>query len=435
MWRKAIVDLGKWKNSIDRKPLILRGARQVGKTWLMKDFAKKNYKHHIYINFDEDVDIGSIFKSNKDPRHIMELLSVAVRRIIQPETTLIILDEIQECPEALNSLKYFYEQANEYHIIAAGSMLGTLLAQPKSYPVGMVDLLDIHPLDFSEFLRAADENLYNYYLNISLGMEVEEIFHNRLLEFLDYYYIVGGMPECVMAWTKDRNLVRVTHLQKNLLTLYEGDFSKYNGKINSGRILMVFRSIVSQLAKPNEKFMYGAIRNGARARDFEEAIEWLVSDGILERVYNVSQVKHPLTAYAKLDHFKLFMFDTGLLKVMAGTDNGAILLHKSFQFKGPLTENFVLQQLRAGEDVLPYYYADKTMELDFVVQSKDVAIPVEVKAGEDKSSPSFKRFLKENPEGMGLRYSRRGLLKNGQIINLPLYLAGREKVVLENANI
>lgn len=429
MWRKAIVDLENWMNSTDRKPLILRGARQVGKTWLMRDFAKKNYKHYIYINFDEDMDVGSIFKSNKDPKRIVELLSLVTGKEIWPEDTLIILDEVQECSEALNSLKYFYEQANEYHIIAAGSMLGTLLAQPKSYPVGMVDLLDIRPLDFSEFLRATEESLYNYYKSVSLTQEVEEIFHKRLLEVLDYYYIVGGMPECVNAWIKDKNLARVTQLQKNLLTLYEGDFSKYNGKINSGRILMVFRSIVSQLAKPNEKFMYGAIRNGARARDFEEAIEWLVSAGMLERIYNVSQVQHPLAVYAKLDYFKLFMFDTGLLKTMAGVDNTAVLLHKPFQFKGPLTENFVLQQLRASSELTPCYYADKTMELDFVVQIKDIVMPVEVKAGEDKSSPSFKRFLKENPESVGLRYSRRGLLKNGQIYNLPLYLAGQEKLI------
>lgn len=429
MWRRAIVEMQKWKDSKDRKPLVLRGARQVGKTWLMKDFAKKFYKNYVYVNFDEEPDICSVFEGNKNPKRIVEYLSAVEGTMIEPGKTLIIFDEIQECPEALNSLKYFFEQACEYHIVAAGSMLGTLLAQPKSYPVGMVDLLDIYPLDFGEFLHATEGNLYDYFSSISLSDGVKDYFHKRFLEMLDFYYLVGGMPECVFSWSKDKDLQKVLKIQRNLLKLYESDFSKYNGKINSGRILMVFRSIVSQLAKPNEKFMYGSIRSGARARDFKEAIEWLVSAGMLERVYNVSQPKYPLAPYAKLEHFKLFLFDTGLLKVMAEVDNASILLNKPFQFKGPLTENFVLQQLRSGGCLMPYYYADKNMEIDFVVQHGDNVVPVEVKSGEDKSSPSFKRFLKDNQDSVGWRYSRRGLMKNGQILNLPLYLAGREDLI------
>ena len=251
-----------------------------------------------------------------------------------------IFDEIQECPEALNTLKYFKEKANEYHVIAAGSLLGTLLAEPKSYPVGMVNLLDIYPLTFDEFLDATDTVLFSYYESIRKNRQIEEIFHNRLLDAYNNYLIIGGMPECVSSWVEYRDPAKISQIQRELVEIYENDFSKHNGKVNAGRILMVFRSIVSQLAKPNEKFMYGAVREGGRARDFEEAIEWLVSAGILNRVYNVSKMEHPLSAFDKLGQFKLFVFDTGLLKHMAGIDNSAILLKSDYQFKGPLKTMF-----------------------------------------------------------------------------------------------
>ena len=272
MERKAIQELLAWKNSTDRKPLVLKGARQVGKTWLMKEFGKNYYKSHVYFNFDEEDELKSIFEANKNPQRIIELLSLIAGVKIEPERTLIIFDEIQECPEALNALKYFKEKANEYHVIAAGSLLGTLLAQPKSYPVGMVNLLDLYPLTFDEFLEATDPPLYTYYADIQKGQEIEDIFHTRLLEAYNYYLIIGGMPECVASWVKYKDPARVSQIQRELIEVYENDFSKHNGKVNSGRILMVFRSIVSQLAKPNEKFMYGAVREGGRARDFEEAI-------------------------------------------------------------------------------------------------------------------------------------------------------------------
>ena len=229
------------------------------------------------------------------------------------------------------------EKANEYHVIAAVSLLGTLLAQPKSYPVGMVNLLDITPLTFDEFLDATDKSLFEFYQSITKEQQIEEIFHNRLMEAYNNYLIIGGMPECVSSWIKYKDPTKISQIQ-----IYENDFSKHNGKVNSGRILMVFRSIVTQLAKSNEKFMYGAVREGAIARDFEEAIEWLVSAGMLNRVYNISKLEHPLSAFEKLDQFKLFVFDTGLLKHMAGIDNSAILLKADYQFKGPLTENYVL---------------------------------------------------------------------------------------------
>mgnify|MGYP001339170571 FL=1 len=268
------------------------------------------YESYVYFNFDEEDELRSIFEANKNPNRIIELLSMIAGAKILPEKTLVIFDEIQECPEALNTLKYFKEKANDYHVIAAGSLLGTLLAKPKSYPVDMVNLLDIYPLTFDEFLAATDEALFAYYETIQKEQHIEEIFHNRLLEAYNNYLIIGGMPECVSSWVKYKDPAKVSQIQRELLEIYENDFSKHNGKVNNGRILMVFRSIVAQLAKPNEKFMYGAVREGGRARDFEEAIEWLVSAGMLNRVYNVSKMEHPLSAFDKLDQFKLFVFDT-----------------------------------------------------------------------------------------------------------------------------
>ena len=430
MKRNAINALIQWKSSEDRKPMVLKGARQVGKTWLMKEFGQSCYQHTIYFNFDEEDELKSIFETNKSPQRIIELLSMIAGEKILPGETLVIFDEIQECPAALNALKYFKEKASEYHVISAGSLPGTLLAQPKSYPVGMVNLLDLTPLTFDEFLEATDPALYGYYCSIQKEQPIEEIFHNRLTEAYHYYLIIGGMPECVASWIRHKDPAKIAQIQRELIEIYENDFSKHNGKVNSGRILMVFRSIVSQLAKANEKFMYGAVREGGRARDFEEAIEWLVSAGMLNRVYNVSKMEHPLAAFDKLDQFKLFVFDTGLLKQMAGIDNSAILLKSDYQFKGPLTENYVLQQLRGQFDVEPRYYSDKNGEIDFVLQYGTEIIPIEAKGGEDKSAPSFKRYIAEHQPEHALRFSRRGYRKDGAITNLPLYLARKTRELL-----
>lgn len=430
MKRSTIQNLIDWKSSEDRKPMVLKGARQVGKTWLMKEFGQNCYDSFVYFNFDEEDELKSIFEANKNPHRIIELLSMIAGEKILPGETLVIFDEIQECPEALNALKYFREKANDYHVIAAGSLLGTLLAKPKSYPVGMVNLLDIFPLTFDEFLCAVDPALYDYYAGIQKNQQIEDIFHNRLLEAYNYYLIIGGMPECVASWVRYRDPMKISQIQHELIEVYENDFSKHNGKVNSGRILMVFRSIVTQLAKPNEKFMYGAVREGGRARDFEEAIEWLVSAGMLNRVYNVSKMEHPLSAFDKLDQFKLFVFDTGLLKHMAGIDNSAILLKTDYQFKGPLTENYCLQQLRGQFEIAPRYFSDKNHEIDFALQHGTEIIPVEVKGGEDKSAPSFKKYIADQRPEYALRFSKRGYRKDGQITNLPLYLARRTKELL-----
>ena len=410
--------------------MVLKGARRVGKTWLMKEFGKNYYKSFVYFNFDEEDELKSIFETNRNPQRIIELLSMIAGEKIYPEDTMIIFDEVQECPEALNALKYFKEKANEYHVIAAGSLLGTLLAKPKSYPVGMVNLLDIFPLTFEEFLEATDAPLFAYYEGIHKEQQIEEIFHNRLLESYNNYLIIGRMPECVSSWLKHKDPAKIAQIQRELIEVYENDFSKHNGKVNSGRILMVFRSIVTQLAKSNEKFMYGAVKEGARARDFEEAIEWLVSAGMLNRIYNVSKLEHPLSAFDKLDQFKLFLFDTGLLKQMAGVDNSAILLKSTYQFKGPLTENYVLQQLRGQFEVMPRYFSSRNGEIDFVLQCGMEIIPVETKGGEDKSAPTFKKYVADNHPQYAVRFSKMGYRKDGNITNIPLYLVGKTKELL-----
>ncbi len=426
MKRKAIEQLLVWKNNADRKPLVLKGARQVGKTWLMEEFGSLYYEDTFYFNFDEEDELKSIFETNKNPYRIIELLGLIKGKKILPQKHLIIFDEVQECSGALNSLKYFCEKANEYHIISAGSLLGTLLAKPKSYPVGKVNLLNISPMTFDEFLAATDEGLYSYYNSIEKGQKIEEIFHQKLLDAYNYYLIIGGMPECVQSWITHKDPAKISCIQQELIELYENDFSKHNGKVNSGRILMVFRSLVTQLSKDNEKFIYGCVREGARAREFEEAIEWLVSAGMVLRICNVSKPEHPLKAYEQLNHFKLFMFDVGLMKHMASISNEAILLKSDYQFKGALTENYVLQQIKSLYDTEPKYYAPAaTNEIDFIVQNGMDIIPIEVKAGESVTSSSFKNYLREHKPAKAVRFSKLGYESNDSFVNMPLYLANK----------
>ena len=431
MERNALTNLIKWKKDERRKPLVLRGARQTGKTWLMKEFGRLYYKETFYFSFERDDRLKSIFEINKNPQRIIELLGLLGGKIILPQDHLIIFDEIQECPEALNALKYFCEEANEYHIVSAGSLLGTLLSKPMSFPVGKVNLLNIYPLVFDEFLAAVDEGLYGYYISINKSLRIEKIFHEKLLEAYSLYLIIGGMPECVLAWTNTKNYAEISRIQAELVTLYENDISKHHGKVNSGRILLVFRSIVTQLAKDNEKFIYGCIKEGARAREFEEAIEWLVSAGLLIRIYNVSKPEHPLNVYQQFNHFKLFMFDVGLLKFMAGISNEAVLLKSNYQFKGPLTENFILQQIRNLFDVEPKYFMQSGLiEIDFLIQNGMDIIPVEVKAGENTRSISFDNYLTDYSPVNAVKYSRLEYRKGDRFINIPLYLAGKTNELL-----
>ena len=407
--------------------MILKGARQVGKTWLMKEFGRLNYEKTFYFSFEKEEELFSIFEKNKDPYRIIEQLGFIYDDKIEGEKHLIIFDEIQECPNALNSLKYFNEEANEYHIIAAGSLLGTLLADSMTYPVGKVNLLDIYPMDFEEFLGAVQPGLLKY-IEETRPNDIIEIQHTKLIEQYHNYLIVGGMPECVSCWVSEKNSGTVAQIQKELITLYENDFAKHNKKVNAARILLVFRSLVSQLSKENEKFIYGCVKSGARAREFEESIEWLVSSGIVLRIFDVTKPEHPLKAFEDLSSFKLFFFDVGLLKYAAGVSNKDIILDTGFQFKGPLTENYCLQQLIPQFDINPHYYSPaQNYEVDFLLQNESDIIPVECKAGKNTLSASFKRYRKEQKPNLAVRFSELPYKEQDGMVNVPLYLAGQIK--------
>lgn len=420
-----------WKNNPRRKPLVLQGARQVGKTWLMKEFGRLHYEEVYYFSFDKKAKIREAFEADKDPIRIIDALGLAAGKKILPEKHLIIFDEVQECPNALNSLKYFCEEAREYHVITAGSLFGTLLAQPMSYPVGKVNLLDIYPLNFDEFLLAVDKGTHDYTANVVKEKQIKGIFHKTLSELFAYYLIIGGMPECVATWVETKDPAEVVRVQREIIKIYENDFTKHNTKVDAGRILMVFRSIVTQLAKENKKFIYGCVKEGARAREFEIAIEWLVSAGIVIRVNNVSKPEHPLKAFEELNYFKLFLLDVGLLKQMAGVSNEAILLKSDYQFKGALTENYVLQQIQDMFDVPPKYFApSSTNEIDLVVQNSMDIIPIEIKSGEAVKATSFKNYIDKYSPVNALRFSKLEYQKNDKFTSIPLYLARKTKELM-----
>lgn len=425
MYRKALLKLAEWKSSSRRKPLVLKGARQVGKTWLMKEFGRLHYEKTFYFSFEKDVELAKIFATNKDPYRIVSLLGTIKNDKIEKEKHLIIFDEIQECPDALNSLKYFCEDANDYHIVAAGSLLGTLLSEPMSYPVGKVNLLNVYPMDFEEFLGAVNPSLLKY-LEETPPQEIIEIQHTKLIDQYHDYLIVGGLPECVASWADEKNSGTVLQIQRELLSLYENDIAKHNKKIDAGRILLVFKSLVTQLSKENEKFIYGCVKQGARAREFEVAIEWLVSAGLVLRIYDVKKPESPLKVFEDFSSFKLFFFDVGLAKCAAQVENKQIVLDSDFQFKGALTENYCLQQFHSNlENTIHYYSPSQNYEVDFLLQDEMQIIPVECKAGGNVTSASFKRYRREEKPKLAIRFSTLQYKKQEDMINMPLYLACR----------
>ena len=440
MKRRIEVELLDWKRRVERKPLVLLGARQVGKTWLMENFARKNFEHAHIIDFREHPDYGSVFMGSKDPADLLPKLSAVMGRKINVKSDILVFDEIQDCNEALNSLKYFREKCPELAVVAAGSLLGVKIGRGKggarggyvaerqreTFPVGKVELLDVEPLDFVEYLEAKDSALYEYYLTIGGESPIDEVFHNKLTDALNEYLFVGGMPECVASYLEKGDPRKVEKIQRDILQLYEDDIVKYNGEIDAGKILLVLRSIVPQLAKANEKFLYDVVRTGARARGYEDAIEWLVSARIVRRVNNLSRIRYPLAAYDIRGSFKLFFLDIGLLRSMAGVSFRSIALNEDFAFKGPFVENFVVQQL-FGRMVGPVrYWAERSdREIDFVIQREDEVIPIEVKGGEDKRAPSFKSFVSTNKPLNAIRFSRRNLRRDGDFVNIPLYLVPR----------
>ena len=433
MYRKIMEKLINWKEDKDRKPLILRGARQVGKTYILKQFGKENYEGIVYCNFDHDMQLHSIFENTKDPVSILEQLSFVYGKAIVPEKTLIIFDEIQECPNALNSLKYFEEEANEYHVVSAGSLLGIRLSH-TSFPVGKVDFLDMYPMTFTEFLKADGcENLVNYMDSIKKIEKILDIFFNRLSEKLKAYFIIGGMPAVIDSWIKYKDMEKVNKIQDNILKSYESDFSKHTTNVEANRISIIWNSIPSQISKENKKFLYQVAKNGARAREYESAVNWLRDANVVNKIYNVTKPSMPLIGYNDLASFKMYLNDVGLLRKKTDLNSRVIIEgNKLFQeFKGALTENYVLQTLVAN-GLKPYYYTfDNRYEIDFIIQYQNEIIPIEVKSGESVNNTSLKVYNDINKPKTRIRFSMKNLNKDDNLINIPLFMVEYlEKLIL-----
>ena len=418
-------ELLKWKNDKNRKPLILRGARQVGKTYIIKKFGDENYEGVAYFNFDHDTELYTLFKNTKDPKRILEQLSFIYGKSILPEKTLIVFDEIQECPDALNSLKYFEEEAKDYHIISAGSLLGIRLSH-TSFPVGKVDFMDMYPMTFAEFLDADDcKNLVEYMNSIIKIENIPNIFFERLKEKLKAYFIIGGMPEVVNSWIHDKDMQKVNKLQENILRAYASDFSKHTNNTEANRISIVWNSIPSQISKENKKFLYQVAKEGARAREYESALNWLRDANIIYKVYDVTKPSMPLISYNDLSAFKIYIGDVGLLRRMTNLDSKIVVEdNKLFEeFKGALTENYIIQTL-TSIGLNPYYYTfNNRYEIDFLLQYKNEIIPIEVKSSENINNASLKVYNEKYNPKTRIRFSMRNLAKNDNFINIPLFMA------------
>lgn len=423
MKRNAIKELYEWKENNDRKPLVILGARQVGKTWLMKEFGKEAYKKCAYVNFEDNDDLRGMFEHDFDIQRIIANLQWATDVTID-EDTLIILDEIQEAPRGITALKYFQEKAPQYHVIAAGSLLGIAMHKNDSFPVGKVDFMHLYPLSFYEFLNAIGEKKMIDLLQAkdwTMLTMVRAKFEERLRQ----YYFVGGMPAAVLAFVNDGDLNKVRTIQKSIIEAYERDFSKHAPAIEVPRIRMVWHSIPSQLSKENRKFIYGMIKEGARAKDFELAIEWLKDAGLIYKVNRCKKAQLPLAAYEDFSAFKMFLSDIGLMGAMSNIPvqsllNGNMLFS---DFKGALTEQFVLQQMKTNQSLSIYYWsADNSRgEIDFLVQQEEKVIPIEVKAEENLQAKSLRMFVERNPGLKGYRFSMSPYREQDWLVNYPLY--------------
>lgn len=423
MKRNAIKELYEWKENNDRKPLVILGARQVGKTWLMKEFGKEAYKKCAYVNFEDNDDLRGMFEHDFDIQRIIANLQWATDVTID-EDTLIILDEIQEAPRGITALKYFQEKAPQYHVIAAGSLLGIAMHKNDSFPVGKVDFMHLYPLSFYEFLNAIGAKKMVDLLQAkdwTMLTMVRAKFEERLRQ----YYFVGGMPAAVLAFVNDGDLNKVRTIQKSIIEAYERDFSKHAPAIEVPRIRMVWHSIPSQLSKENRKFIYGMIKEGARAKDFELAIEWLKDAGLIYKVNRCKKAQLPLAAYEDFSAFKMFLSDIGLMGAMSNIPvqsllNGNMLFS---DFKGALTEQFVLQQMQTNQSLSIYYWsADNSRgEIDFLVQQEEKVIPIEVKAEENLQAKSLRMFVERNPGLKGCRFSMSPYREQDWLVNYPLY--------------
>lgn len=424
MNRDKMIDLEAWKNRVGRKPLVVRGARQVGKTWLMKEFGHRHFEKVLYVNFEKTRRLQPLFELDFDIKRLQIALQAETGITITPENTLIIFDEIQSAPGALNALKYFYEDAPELYIIAAGSLLGVALHAHTSFPVGKVEFMDLYPMSYYEFLEAMGEKNILEILK-SNDWQLITTFKSKYIELLKQYYFVGGMPEAVSVFKKNYDFKAVRYVQKNILDAYEQDFSKHAPTELVPRIRMVWNSIPSQLAKENKKFIYGVLKEGARAKEFELAIEWLVNCGQIHKVFRAAKPSIPLKAYEDRSAFKIYLVDVGLLTAMGDIDANTLLEGNSIfnEFKGAITEQFVLQQLvNDGNNAIFYWTSERsTSELDFLVQNSGSVLPLEVKAEENLQAKSLKVFYQKYNPKISIRTSMSDYRKQDWLINLPLY--------------
>ncbi len=429
-----------WKNSPYRKPLILKGVRQVGKTWILKEFGKLYYKNIAYFNFDENKEYKQFFETTKNVERILQNLMLASGQKIEPENTLIIFDEVQDCPEVINSMKYFCENAPQYHVACAGSLLGITLAKPSSFPVGKVNFMQINPMTFTEFLLAnGDENLAKFIEQIDKIEPIPDAFFNPLYEKLKMYYVTGGMPESVLMWTKARDVNAMQDTLFEIITAYERDFAKHPNVSEFPKISMIWNSIPSQLARENKKFLYKVVKNGARAREYEDALQWLVSAQLVYKIYRSTAPSLPIAAYDDVSAFKIYLADVGLLRRLAQLAPTAFAEGNRLftEFKGALTENYVLQALLTQFEVMPRYWSQTNppYEVDFLIQLENDIFPVEVKSEANINSRSLKKFkeLFPNQTKLRIRFSLNNLKLDDDMLNIPLFMADYTDKLIELA--
>lgn len=429
-----------WKNSPYRKPLILKGVRQVGKTWVLKEFGKLYYKNIAYFNFDENKEYKQFFETTKSVERILQNLMLASGQKIEAENTLIIFDEVQDCPEVINSMKYFCENAPQYHVACAGSLLGITLAKPSSFPVGKVNFMQINPMNFTEFLLAnGDENLAKYIEQIDKIEPIPDAFFNPLYEKLKMYYVTGGMPESVLMWAKARDVNAMQETLFEIITAYERDFAKHPNVSEFPKISMIWNSIPSQLARENKKFLYKVVKNGARAREYEDALQWLVSAQLVYKIYRNTAPSLPIAAYDDVSAFKIYLADVGLLRRLAQLSPTAFAEGNRLftEFKGALTENYVLQALLTQFEVIPRYWSQTNppYEVDFLIQRDNDIFPIEVKSEANINSRSLKKFkeLFPNQTKLRIRFSLNNLKLDDDMLNIPLFMADYTDKLIELA--
>lgn len=434
--RDILKELIAWKSSANRKPLILQGARQVGKTWLLKNFGQSEFKSVAYFNFDEQPELKQFFLNTKDVKRLIQNLSLVHGKPIKPNETLIVFDEIQECNEALNSLKYFYENAPKYIIVCAGSLLGVALSRGKSFPVGKVEFINVYPLTFSEFLSVADSKISNYLNKINVIEPIPDIFFNRLIELFKMYFITGGMPEAVVALLDKQDVELTQKVLKNIITAYNLDFSKHVENKDIPKIGFIWSSIPSQLARENKKFLYQSVKHGARAREYEDSLLWLENAGLVYKIFRCTKPSLPLSAYDDITAFKVYLLDVGLLRRLSLLDPIAIKEGNRLfvEFKGALSENYILQSIASQFETLPRYWtSENKAEIDFIIQYKNEIIPVEVKSDNNVQGKSLTLYNKQFNPSLRIRYSLKNLKYDDGLVNIPLFMADYTKKIIEIA--